>query len=78
MTTDDQDCPFNSFTRYQSAQVSSPLCSIHNEAAKRYLVHPVKSTDERHKWKYYDEVRASTAAVKSRWPESQEHVSDGG
>ena len=69
MTTDDEDCLFNSFARYQSALISSPRCSIHHGAKNRYPVHGEKSTEGRQKWKHYYEVRVSTAAVKNRWHE---------
>ena len=64
MTTDDEDCLFNSFTRYQRAHVSSPLCSIHHEAANRYPVHCAKSTNGKRKWNHYDGVSAATTVVK--------------
>jgi hypothetical protein len=54
-----------------------PLRYTQPEDAKRYPVHCAKSTNGRQKWKHYDGVSASTAAVKSRWPESQERIAEG-
>jgi hypothetical protein len=47
-----------------------------HEAKNRYPVQNTKSTDGRQKWKHYDEVRVSTAAVKSRW-RNEEPIADG-
>ena len=46
--------------------------NMKSEAAKRHLVHHVKSTNGRRKWKHYDGVSASTTAVKWRRREERD------